>query len=167
MSCGRDRQLCHQTSPSGLARPSQDTNVHYHNYSSESAENVYTECTAKHWAGQQVYDESPCSQYICQLQKYQYTATFGLSKVCAQNLNKLMQFCSNQKMSCLILFEWDHALWIFLIWSILRWLVHFNQFFMGKMYIIFFTLDPQFRKDIQEYNVFLCVFQVLALISFS
>ena len=135
----------------------------------QTVEHVYTECTAKHWAGQQVYDENPYSQYICQLQKYQCTATFGLIKVCAQNLNKLMQFCSNQKMSCLIflLFERDHALWIFLIWSIFRWLGHFNQFFMGKMYIIFFTLDPQFRKDIQEYSVFLCVFQVLALISFS
>ena len=63
MSCDRDRQLCHQTSPSGLARPSQDTNVHFHNYTSESAENVYTECTAEHLAEQQVSDGGPRSLY--------------------------------------------------------------------------------------------------------
>ena len=87
------------------------------------------------------------------------TATFGLIKVCAQNLNKLMQFCSNQKMSCLIflLLERDHALWIFFIWSIFRWLGHFNQFLMGKMYIIFLHLTHNFARTYKNIAFFVCV----------
>ena len=88
MSCGRDRQLCHQTSPSGLARPSQDTNVHYHNYSSESAENVYTECTAEHLAEQQVSDGGPRSLYkhLPASTVLVFAKHFGLSRVSILNV---------------------------------------------------------------------------------